>query len=145
MSSRAGDAGTPPADEKVFARRLSALMAKENPETGKPYTVADVARGTGFAESTITQLRTGAKPNPLLRTVEVLAEYFGVEVGFFTKQMDEERVRKVITALELLDKAEDAGVQAIFARASGLSSQSLQMVKAVIDTARKADGLDGSR
>ena len=143
MSRSADEASPPPAGRGVVADRLGGLMAMKNPRTGKPYTVADVARDTGLSASAVTQIKTGAKPNPTLKTVEALAEYFGVQTDYFTKQMDEERVRKVIAALEMLDAAESAGVQALFARASGLSDQSLEMVKAVIETARKADGLDG--
>ncbi|MEU9371665.1 helix-turn-helix transcriptional regulator [Streptomyces avermitilis] len=115
-----------------------------NPKTGKSYTVADVHRDTGISPSAITQLKTGAKPNPTLKTVEALADYFGVETNYFTKQMSEEHVRRVVAGLELLAAAENSGVQALFARASGLSDQSLDMVRAVIETARKADGLDTS-
>lgn len=139
----AGEASEPHADKGVVADRLSALMAMKNPKTGKSYTVADVARDTGLSASAITQIKTGAKPNPTLKTVEAIADYFGVQTDFFTKRMDEERVRKAITALEMLDMLEDAGVQALFARANGLSDQSLEMIAGVIETARKADGLDG--
>ncbi|OIJ91675.1 helix-turn-helix domain-containing protein [Streptomyces colonosanans] len=145
MSRSDGGAGTPPADKAVVAARLSALMAMRNPRTGKPYTAADVARATGISASAIAQLKAGTKPNPTLSTVEALADYFGVQTDYFSKRMDEDRVQRVVAALELLDMAENAGVQALFARASGLSEQSLEMVKAVIDTARKADGLDDPR
>ncbi|MGW2822155.1 helix-turn-helix domain-containing protein [Streptomyces sp. NPDC001443] len=117
-------------------------MQKRNPATGKPYTNADVARETGVSASLIAQIRQGVKTNPTMNTVEALAELFGVTTDYFSKRMTEEHQQRVVAALELLDAAEDAEVDALFARAIGLSSESLRTVTAVIESMRKAEGLD---
>ncbi|QDO51665.1 helix-turn-helix transcriptional regulator [Streptomyces sp. RLB3-5] len=139
--TRDGDGHTPPEGRRV-ADRLNALFAMVNSETGRPYTNAEVARATGISASAIAQLRQGAKPNPTLKTIEALASYFGVTTDYFSKGMSDERVSRIVAALQMLDTAEKAGVEGLFARASGLSADSLRTITAVIETARRAEGLD---
>jgi len=138
---RAGDGHMPLESGRVKAR-LNALFAMTNPATGRPYTNAEVSRATEISPSAIAQLRQGTKPNPTLKTVEALADHFGVTIDYFSSRMSDERVKRIVAALEMLDAAEKAGVEGLFARARGLSEDSLRTITAVIETARKAEGLD---
>jgi transcriptional regulator with XRE-family HTH domain len=123
--------------------RLNALFAGVvNPETGCPYSVAEVAAATGISESTIRQLRQGSKRNPTMKTVQILAAHFRVTEDYFSKEMSGTDVDRVVIALKLLDIMERAGVQDIFLRASELSVDGMRMVGAVVDTACKAEGID---
>ncbi|MER6126452.1 helix-turn-helix transcriptional regulator [Streptomyces sp. NPDC001795] len=123
--------------------RLNALFdGVENPATGRPYTVPEVASATGISESAIRQLKQGSKPNPTLKTVELLADHFGVKKDYFSKEMSGADVDRVVAGLKLLDVLEKAGVEDVFARAGELSVDSMRMVAAVIRSARKAEGLD---
>lgn len=144
MPERGG--GTPmdvPLEAGRVKVRLDALFAGvENPATGRPYTVPEVASATGISESAIRQLRQGAKQNPTLKTVELLADHFGVKKDYFSKEMSGADVDRVVAGLKLLDALERAGVEEVFARAGELSVDGMRMVAAVINSARKAEGLD---
>ncbi|MFJ3212766.1 helix-turn-helix domain-containing protein [Streptomyces flaveolus] len=135
--------GPAPAEGRTVKARVNALFAMENPETGHPYGTAEVARATGLSESALRQIRQGVKPNPTLNTIEALGDFFGVTVDYFSRKTSDEHARRIVAGLELLNAAEKAGVVGLFARASGLSEENLHMVRAVIETARKAQGLDG--
>ncbi|MDT0615196.1 helix-turn-helix domain-containing protein [Streptomyces lancefieldiae] len=139
-----GDGSAPP-EGRTVKDRLNALFAMVNPETGRHYVNADVARATGISASAIAQLRQGVKLNPTLNTIEALSDFFGVTTEYFSRKTSDEHARRVVAGLELLNAAEKAGVVGLFARASGLSEENLHMVRAVIETARKAQGLDGSQ
>jgi transcriptional regulator with XRE-family HTH domain len=142
VSRSAGDGDASPADKGVIKARLNALFAMTNPDTGKAYINADVARATGVSPSLIAQMRQGTKDNPTMNTVEALAEFFGVTPDYFSKHMTDEHVARVVAGLQLLDAAENAGVKALLTRASGLSAESLSTIRAMVETARKAEGLD---
>ncbi|MFF4716533.1 helix-turn-helix domain-containing protein [Streptomyces eurythermus] len=144
MSETASGAGMDvPLEAGRVKVRLNALFAGvENPKTGRPYTVPEVASATGISESAIRQLRQGAKQNPTLKTVELLAAHFGVQNDYFSKEMSGADVDRVVAGLKLLDVLEKAGVQDVFARAGELSADSMRMIAAVINSARRAEGLD---
>lgn len=143
MAPEQAEEGVPPESGQKVAQRLNALMrAKRNPATGRPYTNAEVARATGISASLVAQLRQGVKGNPTLNTVDALADLFGVTTDYFSKRMTDEHQQRVVAGLELLDAAEEAGVEAVFARAVGLSAENLRTVTAVMDSMRRAEGLD---
>ncbi|MEE1938090.1 helix-turn-helix domain-containing protein [Streptomyces sp. TRM 70361] len=84
--------GTLPDDEvdpeidkdRLFGRRLECLLrTRLSPVTGKPYTQAEVARGIGTNRQHIANLRKGAN-NPSIVLAQQLAEFFGVNVGYFS-------------------------------------------------------------
>lgn len=128
------------------ARKLNLLLeTKVNPETGEAYTNAELGRATGLSASLITQLKQGTKDNPTKNTLERLAEHFGVKPSFFFQEMSPEHEDRVIAGLKMLDAVEASGLHALAARANGLSADSLRMIATVIETARKAEGLDDCR
>lgn len=136
----------------TLAEKLAHLFETvENPKTGKRYTNAEVSRairnaggpdGPTVSESLIAQLRSGAKANPTLNTVEGLARHFGVAPDYFFPDFDLDESEKVRASLELIRAAKDNGVQGIALRANGLSADSLKMIKTVIEQARRLEGLD---
>ncbi len=150
MPKHSSDGDSSPGSRQgEFARRLTRLFeTKTNPDTGAPYTNNELSRIVGLSPSTIAQLKQGTKDNPTKNTIEALAQHFGVEPGYFFHEMSPEHEDRVIAGLKLLDAAENAGVQTLAtrmlaARADGLSAGSLEMIASVIETARKAEGLDG--
>ncbi|MEN8654366.1 helix-turn-helix transcriptional regulator [Streptomyces sp. 21So2-11] len=128
--------------ELTLAQKLSHLFATQrNPQTGRPYTVGDAARVTGVSSSLITQLKSGAKPNPTVKTVEALASLFHVSPSYFFADFDAEEGEKVRASMELIAAVSDNDVRGLAFRANGLSADSLKLIKAVIENARKAEGL----
>ena len=125
-----------------------------NPATGRRYTNAEVSRaireaggpdGPTVSESAISQLRSGAKPNPTVKTVEALARHFNVTSQYFFPDFDAEESEKIRASMELIAAVGDSKVRGLALRANGLSAGSLKMITAVIEQARRLEGLDNPK
>ncbi|MFE4055022.1 transcriptional regulator [Streptomyces sp. NPDC059096] len=144
--------GEPGGRQLSLADKLNHLFETvKNPSTGKRYTNAEVSRsiraaggegGSTVSESAIAQLRSGAKANPTLRTVDALARHFHVASQYFFPDYDAEESRKIRASVELVEAVRDGEVRGIALRANGLSAESLAMIKSVIEQARNLEGLD---
>lgn len=69
-----------------IARALDFLLSNYRNDEGAAVTVEKVAAGVSqkaLSATYIYALRSGDRKNPTVSTLELLAEYFGVEVGFF--------------------------------------------------------------
>ncbi|MFJ4800878.1 transcriptional regulator [Streptomyces murinus] len=147
-------AGAASARELTLADKLNHLFEKvKNPATGKRYTNAEAARviresggegGVTVSESAISQLRSGLKPNPTMNTVKALAGLFGVEPQYFFPGYDVEESEKIRASVDLIAAVDDSEVRGLALRANGLSADSLKMITAVIEGARRLEGLDRS-
>lgn len=147
-----GPSGAPDAPLLSLADKLNHLFETvKNPATGKRYTNAEVSRaireaggpdGVTVSESAISQLRSGAKPNPTVNTVEALARHFHVTPQYFFPGFSTEESEKIRASMELIATAGDSKVRGIALRANGLSADSLKMIKTVIEQARRLEGLD---
>jgi transcriptional regulator with XRE-family HTH domain len=72
-----------------FAERLDALFrAVPNPETGKQYSVRQVATACGISHTHLNKLRSGLANDPRRSEMETLARFFGVPVSYFTDAGD---------------------------------------------------------
>lgn len=130
-----------------LAAKLEALFRSRD----RPYTNQEVsdgireqsgAGGTTVSASLLQQLRSGAKTNPTVNTVEAIAAFFGVPASHFLSNalegvLPEERA--------LLETMRDADVRALALRANGLSPDSLRMVIGVIEQARRLEQLDATK
>jgi transcriptional regulator with XRE-family HTH domain len=68
-----------------FAQRLDALFRTvPNPETGKQYSVRQVATACGISHTHLNKLRSGLANDPRRSEMETLARFFGVPLGYFT-------------------------------------------------------------
>lgn len=133
-----------------LANKLEALFRSR----ARPYTNQEVsdgireqsgASGTTVSASLLQQLRSGAKTNPTVNTVEAIAAFFGVSASHF---LSNTREGVLPEEQALLETMRDADVRALALRANGLSPDSLRMVMGVIEQARRLeqlaenDGLD---
>jgi transcriptional regulator with XRE-family HTH domain len=128
-----------------LAAKLESLFQRR---PGRPYTNQEVSEGiraqagpdgTTVSASLLQQLRSGAKTNPTVNTVEAIAAFFGVPASHFLSSaadgvLPEERA--------LLETMRDNDVRAVALRANGLSPDSLRMVIGVIEQARRLEQLD---
>jgi transcriptional regulator with XRE-family HTH domain len=76
-------------DESKFAERLNRLFDTVQPPGRGPYRDSDVVqtlarRGLMLSGPYLSQLRRGARTNPSIDTVEMIAEFFGVHTDYFT-------------------------------------------------------------
>lgn len=81
------DRGTP----MTLSDRLNRLFevrrpvdAPERAYTNREVVTASKAAGFELSESHLSELRRGVKQNPTLRTLQVVAAFFQVPVGYFT-------------------------------------------------------------
>jgi ESX-1-secreted protein regulator len=137
------------ASDRGFAELLDHLFREIHPANRGPYTYGEVAEGIraasggegrGLTASAIQQLRTGAKKNPTRHTIKALADFFGVPAGYFFDEETAERTRAEIAVLAAM---RDHDVRRVALRSQGLSTDSLRMVGAVIEQARRLEGLPG--
>ncbi|WP_335970396.1 helix-turn-helix domain-containing protein [Streptomyces sp. CA2R106] len=131
-------------EPRSVADLLDHLFREVHPAGRGPYTYAEVAEGvresTGFSltASAIQQLRTGKNENPKMATIRALAAFFGVPPSYF---FEEEVAARTLAEIDVVTAMRDTEVRRVALRASGLSVGSLQMVAAVIDQARRLEGI----
>jgi transcriptional regulator with XRE-family HTH domain len=124
------------ARRRTLADRLSHLFAVVHPSGRGPYSDQEVAEainakhGKSIDRTYIWSLRTGRRDNPSMRHLEVLAEFFGVPVGYF---FDDALSEEVAEEIALVAKLRDSGVQKIALRIAELDEQSREAVSEMLD------------
>jgi transcriptional regulator with XRE-family HTH domain len=68
----------------TFSALLNYLFATRRRPDGKEYTLTEVSQATGLRKEYLSNLRTGKITEPPLSRAQLLADFFGVNVGFFT-------------------------------------------------------------
>jgi transcriptional regulator with XRE-family HTH domain len=129
----------------VIAERLNRLFATVHPAGRGPYTLREVADAVNaeagenvISASYLSQLRTGQRGEPSLSRLAAVAKFFGVDAGYFTDTATAEETDR---QLDVLAAMRDAGVHSVALRAAGLSEESLAAIRAVIENARRLEGL----
>jgi transcriptional regulator with XRE-family HTH domain len=132
-------------EQRAFASRLDRLFrAVTNPD-GSERSYRQVAvgiqelTGTRVGATTLHALRTGLVTDPRMSTVEAIARYFGVPVSYF---FDDDLASQVDAEIQFLRAMRSNDIQALALRANGLSRESLEMLAAMVNKAREAEGLD---
>src|SRR4051794_15652581 len=131
---------------RSLADKLDHLFSVVHPAKGE-YTYDQVSKaieergGPTISAAYVWQLRKGIRDNPTKRHLEALADFFGVPPSYF---FDEAAAHTVDTELELLAALRDGSVRDVALRASGLSEESLTAIKAMIEQARRIEGLPDS-
>ena len=129
----------------VLAQRLDHLIVTAHPHGRGPYSLREIAdainaeAGTNLISAAyISQLRTGQRTEPSHSRLAALARFFGVGIDYFS---DEATTEEASRQLEVLAALRDDGVRSVALRAAGLSQSSLAAVRAVIENARRLEGL----
>jgi transcriptional regulator with XRE-family HTH domain len=103
--------------------------------------VADAIRQRGgptISATYVWQLRRGLRDNPTKKHIEALADFFGVPPSYFFNDDDAKRVD---AELELLTALRDGHVRQVALRAFGLSAESLDAIRDMVERVRKLEGL----
>jgi transcriptional regulator with XRE-family HTH domain len=144
--SAAPDAPAQSAPQGLIAQRLNHLFETVHPPGHGPYSLREVVEainedaGTKLMSAAyLSQLRTGQRNEPSHSRLAAIAKFFGVDIRYFS---DEETARATDDQLEFLAAMRDNGVRAVAIRAAGLSDTALEAVKALIDNARRLEGLE---
>jgi len=129
---------------RTLAEKLDRLFHVVHPADRREYTYDEVAMalrergGPTISATYVWQLRKGLRDNPTKKHLEALAGFFGVPPAYF---FDDEAAERIDAELKLLATMRDASVRGVALRAAGLSSESLGMVREVIEHARRLEGL----
>ncbi len=108
---------------RSIAERLNRLFAAVRPAgvdreyQGKEVVAAIRGAGGEMSESYLSELRRGIKPNPTIRHLDGLADFFGVRLGYFTDDLVAEEVE---AELELRVAMRKADVKDLAMRVAGL-------------------------
>lgn len=128
----------------VIAERLDRLFAEVHP-LGRPYTLKEAVAGINdkageplVSVQYLSQLRKGDRRRPSLEVLQAIAAWFGVRVTYFT---DDDVARRTDEELRTLALMRDTGVRSVAFRAAGISQQSLDMVRTLLEKIRAAEGL----
>lgn len=127
-----------------LADKIERLFTIVRPAKGE-YSYEHVAKtieesgGPTISASYLWQLRKGSRDNPTKKHLEALAGFFGVPPAYF---FDDETAARIDAELDLLAALRDTEVRHVALRASGLSTQTLKAITAMIDQARQIEGLD---
>lgn len=135
-----------PAEEPgELASKLDRLFRTVHPHGRGEASYREIARSIGeqggptISASYLHALRTGSKDNPTKKHLEAIAAFFGVSPAYF---YDEGLATRIDDQLELIESMRDAGVHHLSLRARGLPSEAIDMVREMIDHARRLTGLD---
>jgi len=95
-----GETPTPDTEQPGTATPFSALLnylfrSRLSPE-GKEYSLADVSRATGLKVPYLSSLRAGKIAMPPADRVHLLADFFGVNAGYFTGRHDDTGLSGVV-------------------------------------------------
>jgi transcriptional regulator with XRE-family HTH domain len=129
----------------VLTKRLVHLFKTVHPKNRGPYTqreaaelINELAGEDVISHQYLGQLCSGRKTDPSARKLMAIADFFGVDVKYFT---DDEVAQRTDEELEILRVMRDQGVKSIAFRSSGLSASSMKAVMELIETRRNAEGL----
>lgn len=94
--------------------------------------------GISISAAYLWQLRTGMKTNPTVTHLRAIAQFFGVAPSYL---IDPGIDPDIDAQLNLLQAMRDAGVRDLAMRASGLTPQALNSLRAMVDHARQLEQL----
>lgn len=133
-----------PSPGRTLAEKLDALFRAVRTSEGDEYTHEEVAAavrasgGPTISATYVWQLRKGMRDNPTKHHLEALSAFFGVPASYF---FDEEAAERIAAELSLLGAMRDASVRRVAVRAVGLSAASLEAIAAMLEQARRLEGL----
>jgi transcriptional regulator with XRE-family HTH domain len=131
--------------DSVIAQRLNRLFATVHPAGRGPYLLREVADAINdeagenvISPAYLSMLRSGQRTEPSHSRLAAIARFFGVDVDYFS---DDSAADATDQQIEFLSAMRDTGVRTVALRAQGLSEASLAAVRAVIENARRLEGL----
>jgi transcriptional regulator with XRE-family HTH domain len=126
----------------LLGQRLNALFEREA-LAGRPRTNNAIAQelrernpGLRVSGGYLSALRNGGRAHPSIELLKALSAYFEVPIDHLAAPSTDEQAA---LAAELVMREE--GIRALALRAQGLGEASLASIAAIIDNARKLEGL----
>jgi transcriptional regulator with XRE-family HTH domain len=136
-----------PNEGGVIATRLTHLFEKVHPANRGPYGNPEVAKAINekagqqvLSATYLWQLRTGKRTDPTHSRLTAIADFFGVDVAYF---YEEDAARRTNSQLKLAAALANPLIQQLALSADGLSDDTLRAIEAMIQSARRIEGLPG--
>jgi transcriptional regulator with XRE-family HTH domain len=129
---------------RTLAEKLDRLFHAVHARNRSEYSHEEVAEairargGPTISATYLWQLRKGARDNPTKKHLEAIADFFGVSPAYF---FDDETAERINAELELLAALRDSSVRQMALRAFGLSPESLEALREMIERVRQLEGL----
>jgi transcriptional regulator with XRE-family HTH domain len=121
-----------------FADKLNYLWEKVRSPSGQEYSNNEVAAAVGVSGTYIGQLRKGSSDNPTKRTIERIADFFGVDPAYFFKDKETDRVHERV---EILLSLKEADATNVAARLIGVSPAGLEAADSFLKQLQEVEGL----
>lgn len=123
----------------TFAEKLDYLFTTVHPRGRRPYSLEEASaamaeQGHELSPGYLWTLRRGKRDNPTLKTIEALAQFFGVPAAYF---LDDELAARVDNQLELLAKMRDVGAQNLDLRSGELGPEAREALANMVEMASK--------
>ena len=94
--------------------------------------------GVSISAAYLWQLRSGKSTNPTVEPLRAIAEFFGISPSYL---IESDVDPKLEAQLELLQVLRDAGIRDLAMRASGLTPEAIDSLRAMVDHARHLEKL----
>ena len=139
-SSTVSGTGEPPS----LAARLERLFDTMRRRDARPMSNAAAAKaitektGVSISAAYLWQLRSGKSTNPTVEPLRAIAEFFGISASYL---IEAEVDPKIEAQLELIQVLRDAGIRDLAMRASGLTPEAIDSLRAMVDHARHLEKL----
>ncbi|WP_344030676.1 XRE family transcriptional regulator [Pseudonocardia kongjuensis] len=123
------------ADLGPVARYFRHLVKHVHPADRGPYTLEEISEGIrrqggpSLSVPYLSQLRSGARPNPTHHVLEALAEFFNQPVSPFFNATEAQHAGEDLALMQAL---RDSGVKDIALRAMDLSPETRQSISRLI-------------
>ena len=129
----------PQAGTTRFADLLNHLFATHLSPRGKPYTQKEVSEGTGgfFSVAYLSLLRRGGIERPSHERIQMLADFFGIDVSYFVGADPTFEARQSSMDEALRRALADPQVREFAMRANEFSLEERTMVLKMLDQARQ--------
>lgn len=127
-----------PKNQVTLARMVDLLFSYAASQ-GVEVAYEDISRSTGIAWNNVRKIRLGENTNPSLRTIQAIADYFGINLDYFNCKTEEE-CQAYLSGL-VQAEAEDALVKMREAVESGKSLGEREALQALIDYVKRVEGL----
>lgn len=116
----------------TFAERLTRALERDGRSNRAIAAAIRAKGGVKITHAYISQLAKGIRPNPSLEHTRALAAELGVPINWLAGED--------VPAGQPSPELDETALH-IAARSTGLSELSLEMIRQMIETARKAEGL----
>ena len=123
---------------QTFADKLNYLWENVRSPSGQEYSNNEVAAAVGVSGTYIGQLRKGSGDNPTKRTIERIADFFGVTPAWF---FEDEVTASIHRRVEILLRLKKNDATNVAARLIGLSPAGLEVADSFLEQLQQVESM----